>query len=159
MWKRKGNRGSRRNIDWARMATEECGAELQKAHGPQPTRKYRATEPRLVHTTPDNRGPPPNSMSLPANTAHMAPGTKTPAAGKPSDGAASVNPTDKRGRGSPSDARAEVAAAEADGTSDGGVTPTKKRAADDTGKQVQHRLEFSAKKSEQQKAKARFAKH
>ena len=70
-------------IKWSRRATEEYRAELRKAHGPQPTRKYGATEPRLGRTTPDNRGPPPNNMPQPANTAHAAPGTKTPAAGKP----------------------------------------------------------------------------
>ena len=73
-------------------------------------------------------------MSLRANRAHAVPGTKTPAAGKPSDGAASVTPTDEQGRRLPSDTRAEVAAAEDGGASDGGVTPTKKRAADGTGK-------------------------
>ena len=41
-------------IKWARMATEEYSADLRKAHGPQPTRKYRATEPRLGRTTSDN---------------------------------------------------------------------------------------------------------
>ena len=145
-------------IKWARRATEEYGAELRKAHGPQPTRKYGATEPRLGRTTPDNQGPPPNNMSQPVNIAHTAPGTKTPAAGKPNNGAALVTLTDEQGRGLPSDTLAEVAAAEDSGASDDGVTPTKKRAADGTGKQVQQRLQFSAKKSEQNKAKARFAK-
>ena len=69
-----------------------------------------------------------------------------------------VTLTDEQGRGLPSDTLAEVAAAEDSGASDDGVTPTKKRAADGTGKQVQQRLQFSAKKSEQNKAKARFAK-
>ena len=81
-------------------------------------------------------------MSLPAKIAHTAPGTKTPAAGKPNDGADSVTRTDEQGRGSPSDTRAEVAAAEDGGASNDGVTPTKKRAADGTGKQVQQRLQF-----------------
>ena len=124
-------------IKWARRATEECGAELRKMHGPQPTRKYGATEPRLGRTTFDNRGLPPNSMSQPANIAHTALGTKTPAAGKPNDGAVSVTPTNKQGHRSPSDTCAEVAAAEDGGASDGSVTPTKKRTADGTGKQVQ----------------------
>ena len=76
-------------------------------------------------------------MSLPVNTAHTAPGTKTPAAGKPNDGDALVTPANKQGRGSPSNTRA---------------------LADGTGTQVQQRLEISAKKSEQQKAKAKFVK-
>ena len=76
-------------------------------------------------------------MAQPANIAHTAPGTKTPAAGKPNDGATSVAPTDAQGRGSPSNTRA---------------------LADGTGTQVQQRLEISAKKSEQQKAKAKFVK-
>ena len=62
-------------IKWARMATEEYDAGLRKAHGPQPTRTYGATEPRLGRTIPDNRGPPPNNMSQPAHIAHTAPGT------------------------------------------------------------------------------------
>ena len=86
-------------------------------------------------------------MSQPANIAHTPPGTKTPAAGKPNNGAALVTPTDEQGRASPSDTRAEVVAAEDSGASDGGVTPTKKRVADGTGKQVQQRLQFLAKKS------------
>ena len=129
------------------MATEEYDAELRKAHGSHPTRKYRATEPRLGRTTSNNRGLPPNSMSLRANRAHAAPGTKTPAAGKPNDGATSVAPTDAQGRGSPSNTRAEVAAAEDGGSNDDDVTPTKKCAADGTGKQVQQRLQFSSMKN------------
>ena len=75
-------------------------------------------------------------MSLRVNKAHLVPGTKTPAVGKPSDGAASVTSTDEQGGGSPRDARAEVAAAKDGGASIGGETPTKKRATDGTGKQV-----------------------
>ena len=41
---------------------------------------------------------------------------------------------------------------------DDGVTPTKKRAADGTGKAIQQRLDFSAMKGKQSKMKARFAK-
>ena len=86
-------------------------------------------------------------MSQPANIAHTAPGTKTPTAGKPNDGAASVIPTNEQGRGSPSDTRVEVAAAEDGESSNDGVTPTKKRAADGTGKQVKRRLQFSSMKN------------
>ena len=71
-----------------------------------------------------------------ANTAHAAPGTKMPAAGKPHDGAASVNPADKQGNESPSDARAEVAGVEDGGPNEDDTTPTKKRAADGTGKTI-----------------------
>ena len=75
-----------------------------------------------------------------ANTAHAAPGTKTPAAGKPNNGAALVTLTDEQGNESPSDARAEVAGAEDDGPNEDDKTPTKKRAADGTGKMVQKKL-------------------
>ena len=118
------------------MVIEEYGAELQKAHVPHPTRKDIATEPRLGRIISDNRGPPLNSMSLRVNKAHLVPGTKTPAVGKPSDGAASVTSTDEQGGGSPRDARTKVATAEDGGASDGDETPTKKRTADGTGKQV-----------------------
>ena len=97
-------------------------------------------------------------MSQPANIAHAAPGTKTPVAGKPNDGAALVTPTDKQGHESPSETRAEVAAAEDGKSNDDDVTPTKKREADGTGKTIQQRLDFSAMKNKQSKMKARFAR-
>ena len=53
-------------------------------------------------------------MPQPVNTAHTAPRTETPAAGKPNDGAASATPTDEQGHEPPSDARAEGGANTAD---------------------------------------------
>ena len=46
-------------------------------------------------------------MPQPVNTAHAAPGTETPAAGTPNDGAAPATPTDEQGHEPPNDARAE----------------------------------------------------
>ena len=89
------------------MVTEEYGTELQKAHGPHRTRKDRDTECRLVLIISDNRGPLLDSISLCANKAHAVPGTKAPAAGKPSGGAASVTPIDEQGGGSARDARTQ----------------------------------------------------
>ena len=71
-----------------------------------------------------------------ANTAHAAPGTKTAAAGKPNDGAASVNATGGQGHESPSDARAEVAVVEDGEPNDDDNAPIKKRAPDGTGKTI-----------------------
>ena len=85
------------------------------------------------------------------------PGTKTPAAGKPGGRATLVTPTSKQGGGSPGDERKKDDIAEDGGTGDGGATRNKKRTADGAGKRVQQWLEYSAKKSKQQKAEARFA--
>ena len=40
-----------------RMVTEEYGAELRRAYGPNPTGEDRATERRLGRITSNNRGP------------------------------------------------------------------------------------------------------
>ena len=66
----------------------------------------------------------------------MTSGTKTPSAEKPNDGAALVTPTDEQGNESPSDTRADVAGAEDIGPNEDNKTPTKKRAADGTGKTI-----------------------
>ena len=146
-------------VKWARMATEEYGAELRKAPGPHPTRKYRATEPRLGRTTPDNRGPPPNSMSLRANRAHEDPVTKTPAAGKPSDGGAawSPRPTNKAAGTRVTHARRSP---QPRTTGRAMAARPQPRNAWRTARvsECNNGMEFSAKKSEQNKMKARFAK-
>ena len=97
-------------------------------------------------------------MPQPADIAHTAPGTKSPVARKPNDGAVSATPTNEQGHKSPSDTRAEVAATEDGKSNDDDVIPTKKREADGTGKTVQQRLDFSAMKNKQSKMKARFAR-